>query len=144
MINMDGPPHARLRKAVARAFSPRLLARLTDGVRTRATRIVDDVVAQAATDFVTQVAQRLPVEVICDLLGIPERHHATVSRHGNTLVGFGGPGPHFCLGANLARLEVTAMLRELLTRLPDIRAVGEPDMLLSNFTHGVKRLRFTI
>jgi hypothetical protein len=36
------------------------------------------------------------------------------------------------------------MLRELLTRLPGIRAAGEPDMLLSTLTHGVKRMRFTI
>jgi cytochrome P450 len=334
MINMDGPEHARVRKVVARTFSPRLLSRLTDGIRARATRIVDDVLAQGPDDFVAQVALRLPVEVICDLLGIPERHHEMVTRHGSTLVGFadpeftgirreyllrhgapgpqhlvplslrtiraghalvtlvdrigrerlrdprddlistlvhanadggrlttrevgtlfvllvlagsettrstvahalrlltthpdqrellledleariggaveevvrhaspviqfrrtatrdgelaghpiragqkvllfycsanrdeavfadpdrfditrspnphlgfGGPGPHYCLGANLARLEATTMLRELLGRLPDVRTVGEPELLLSNFTHGVKRMRFTI
>lgn len=332
MINMDGPEHARVRKVVARTFSPRLLARLTDGIRARAARIVDDVVTQGPDDFVAQVALRLPVEVICDLLGIPERHHAVVARHGNALVGFadpeytgvrreyllrhggpgpqhiapvslrmaraghalvtlvdrigrerlrdprddlistlvhanpdgekltprevgtlfvllvlagsettrstiahavrlltahpdqrelllrdldgriggaveevvrhaspvvqfrrtatrdgelaghpvhagqkvllfycsanrdeavftdpdrfditrspnphlgfGGPGPHYCLGANLARLEATTMLRELLTRLPQVRSVGEPEPLLSNFTHGVKRMPF--
>lgn len=334
MINMDGPAHARLRRVVVRAFSPRLLARLADGVRARAARIVDDVAAAGPGDFVAQVAQRLPVEVICDLLGIPERHREMVARHGTTLVGFtdpeytgvrreyllrhgapgpqhvvpgslriaraghalvtlvdrlgrerlrdprddlittlvhadpdgerltprevgtlfvllvlagsettratvahalllltahpeqralllsdlggrvggaveevvrhaspviqfrrtakrdgelaghpvragqkvllfycsanrdeevftdpdrfdvtrspnphlgfGGPGPHYCLGANLARLEATAMLRELLGRFPDVRAVGEPEMLLSSFTHGVKRLRFAL
>jgi len=334
MINMDGPPHARMRKVVARAFSPRLLARLADGIRARAVRIVDDVAARGPGDFVAQVAQRLPVEVICDLLGIPESHHALVARHGNTLVGFtdpeytgirreyllrhgapgpqhvvpgslrimraghalvtlvdrlgrerlrdprddlvstlvhadvdgerltprevgtlfvllvlagsettratvahalrlltahpdqrdlllgdldgridgaveevvrhaspviqfrrtatrdgdlaghpvragqkvllfycsanrdeavftdpdrfditrspnphlgfGGPGPHYCLGANLARLEATTMLRELLSRFPGVRAVGEPEMLLSSFTHGVKRMRFAV
>lgn len=334
MINMDGPAHARLRRVVVRAFSPRLLARLADGVRARAERIVDDVAAAGPQDFVAQVAQRLPVEVICDLLGIPERHRALVARHGDTLVafadpeftgipreyllrhgapgprhvvpgslrivraghalvtlvdrlgrerlreprddlittlvhadpdgerltprevgtlfvllvlagsettratlahalrlltahpgqrallledldgrvagaveevvrhaspviqfrrtakhdgelgghpvragqkvllfycsanrdedvfadpdrfeltrspnphlGFGGPGPHYCLGANLARLEATTMLRALLTRFPDARAVGEPDLLLSSFTHGVKRMRFAV
>jgi cytochrome P450 len=56
MINMDGPRHARGRKAVARAFSPRLLSRLTDGIRAGATRIVDDVVARGPGDFVAQVA----------------------------------------------------------------------------------------
>ena len=56
-------------------------------------------------------------------------------------VGFGGPGPHFCLGAHLARREITLMFRELQQRIPDIRAVGEPDRLKSNFINGIKHLR---
>jgi methyl-branched lipid omega-hydroxylase len=62
-----------------------------------------------------------------------------ITRTPNHHVGFGAPGPHFCLGANLARLEITTMLRELLTRVPDITA-GEPDRLLSSFVNGIKRL----
>jgi methyl-branched lipid omega-hydroxylase len=56
-------------------------------------------------------------------------------------VGFGGPGPHFCLGAHLARREITLMFRELHQRLPDILATGEPDRLRSNFINGIKHLR---
>lgn len=56
-------------------------------------------------------------------------------------VGFGGPGPHFCLGAHLARREITLMFRELQQRIPDIHAVGEPDRLKSNFINGIKHLR---
>ncbi|MGF1597301.1 MAG: cytochrome P450 [Acidimicrobiales bacterium] len=63
-----------------------------------------------------------------------------VRRDPNPHVGFGGPGPHFCLGAHLARREITVMFRELFTRLPDIRAAGEPAPLLSSFIHGVKHL----
>jgi cytochrome P450 len=54
----------------------------------------------------------------------PERFD--VRRDPNPHVGFGGPGPHFCLGAHLARREVSVMFRQLLTRLPDIETTGDP------------------
>lgn len=65
-----------------------------------------------------------------------------ITRDPNPHVGFGGPGPHYCLGAHLARREMTVIFRELFTRLPEVRAVGEPDFLLSNFINGVKHLRW--
>lgn len=63
-----------------------------------------------------------------------------VLRDPNPHVGFGGPGPHFCLGAHLARREITLMFRELYTRLPDIELAGPPVQLRSNFINGVKSL----
>lgn len=66
-----------------------------------------------------------------------------VLRDPNPHVGFGGPGPHFCLGAHLARREITLMLRELYTRLPDLELAGPPEQLRSNFINGVKRLPVT-
>jgi methyl-branched lipid omega-hydroxylase len=72
-----------------------------------------------------------------DVFRDPERFDIT--RSPNPHVGFGGAGPHFCLGAHLARRELTVMLRELLSRVPDITA-GEPDRLLSSFVNGIKRL----
>jgi cytochrome P450 len=63
-----------------------------------------------------------------------------ITRSPNPHVGFGGAGPHFCLGAHLARREITAVLRELLSRVPQVRAAGEPDRLLSSFINGIKRL----
>ena len=50
-----------------------------------------------------------------------------VARTPNEHVGFGAGGPHFCLGANLARREITVMFDELLHRLPDLEITGEPD-----------------
>jgi cytochrome P450 len=64
-----------------------------------------------------------------------------IGRTPNDHVGFGGPGPHFCLGAHLARREITVMFRELFRRVPDIRAVSEPDRLQSNFINGIKHLQ---
>jgi cytochrome P450 len=66
-----------------------------------------------------------------------------VRRNPNPHVGFGAAGPHFCLGAHLARREVDVMMRELLQRLPDIAATGEPDRLRSSFINGIKHLPCT-
>jgi cytochrome P450 len=55
-------------------------------------------------------------------------------------VGFGAGGPHFCLGANLARREIAVAFDEIRRRLPDLRVTGEPDYLQSNFINGIKRL----
>ncbi|MFC4052147.1 cytochrome P450 [Actinomadura syzygii] len=327
MINMDDPRHAKIRRIVSRAFTPRVLAKLEADLQATATRIVDDLRGRGSADFVTEVAARLPLQVICDMTGIPHRLRPMVYDRTNTIlglgdpeytggkdfnrdgitrigvlygllkamtagyelnhlamklarrrrrhlgddlvsrlvsanvdgeyltdqeigsffillvvagnettrnamshglklltdnpeqrallmedfdahapgaveeivrmatpviqfrrtvtreyemngqryergdkvllfynsanrdaavfenpdafditrspnphVGFGGPGPHFCLGANLARREITVMFRDLLTRLPDIRATGEPRMLYSNFINGIKHL----
>jgi cytochrome P450 len=64
-----------------------------------------------------------------------------VTRTPNEHVGFGAGGPHFCLGANLARREIRVMFEELFRWLPDIHAVGEPTYLRSSFIHGIKHLR---
>ncbi len=56
-------------------------------------------------------------------------------------VGFGAGGPHFCLGANLARREISVMFNEIRLRMPTLHTVGEPDYLQSNFINGIKRLR---
>ncbi len=69
-----------------------------------------------------------------------EPYRFDVTRTPNEHVGFGGPGAHHCLGANLARREITVVFRELLRRLPDLDITGEPEMLRSNFIHGIKRM----
>src|SRR5690348_17861719 len=71
-----------------------------------------------------------------------------VRRTPNNHVGFGGPGPHFCLGAHLARREVAVAFRQLLTRLPDIQVDGPVVPLASlgiPLVGGIKHLpvRFT-
>ncbi|HZU73436.1 MAG TPA: cytochrome P450 [Acidimicrobiales bacterium] len=63
-----------------------------------------------------------------------------VGRRPNDHVAFGGGGPHFCLGAHIGRMEIEAMLGEVLTRLPDLEVAGEPEWLQSNFISGLKHL----
>ncbi len=63
-----------------------------------------------------------------------------LTRDPNPHIAFGGGGPHFCLGANLARLEIRVMFEHLLDRLPDIRQDGDMQRLQSQFINGVKHL----
>jgi cholest-4-en-3-one 26-monooxygenase len=67
-------------------------------------------------------------------------HRFDVTRSPNEYVAFGGGGPHFCLGANLAKLEIRVMFEELLDRLPDIELAGDVQRLRSNFINGIKHM----
>src|SRR5215469_15782961 len=316
MINMDDPRHARLRRIVSRAFTPKMIQKFEDDVEVTAASIVDELLVTGPCDFVQHVSARLPLKIICQMMGIGDEHYEMVLRNTNIIlsgadpefisedmdeaitqlltagkdladlvtdlaaeraehpghdlisalasanidgeqltpselgsffillvvagnettrtaishalnlltenpdqrellvadldgrmpgaveeivryvspviwmrrsvtrdctlnghdyregdkvvlfywaanrdesvfidpgkfditrtpnphVGFGAAGPHFCLGAHLARREITAMLRELLTRVPTIRAAGEPDRLASSFINGIKHL----
>jgi cytochrome P450 len=66
-------------------------------------------------------------------------HEFDVTRSPNPHFGFGGGGAHFCLGAQLAKIQLRQLFSELLTRLPDV-AVGTPEYLHSNVFHGIKRM----
>ena len=315
IISMDDPRHARLRRLVSAGFTPRMLARLEDSVQDQTSTIVDEVCERGECDFVTDVAARLPLRIVCDLMGLPSSQHDfvfdqsniilgaadpeyvpefgdlitailtagealtqlmeevaeskvgvdtgdltsvlvnaeldgerltraelasffillvvagnettrnaiswglvyltdhpdqrriwaedfegvahgaveeivriaspvtymrrtalcdtvlegtkidegdqvvmsylcanrdesvfddplafDVRRDPNPHIGFGGPGPHYCLGAHLARREIKVMFRELFTRIGDIEATGEPELLASAFIHGIKHL----
>jgi len=67
-------------------------------------------------------------------------HRFDITREPNPHGAFGTGGPHYCLGAHLARREVVVMFTELLRRLADIEATAAPEKLRSNFIHGIKRL----
>ena len=318
MISTDNPRHARLRRIVSSAFSPRRINAIEDGIEDVAGRLIDRVATLGECDFVTELAAPLSLEIICDMMGLPASEHATVFRCSNVIassgdheylepgddpleamlsagyelidlltrlsahrkehptddlttvlistnidgealtpselasffillltagnettrnsithgllaltehpdqraiwqadpatvaatgvdeivrwaspvnwmrrtvtedtvlsgeqlhtgdkvllfygsanrdeavfedpytfavlrrpnphVGFGAAGPHYCLGAHLARREIDVMLRELLTRLPDIVASGEPEQAVSRFVNGIKHLPCT-
>jgi hypothetical protein len=72
----------------------------------------------------------------------PDGHRFDITRpNAREQAGYGGGGPHFCLGANLARRELTVMFQELFRWLPDLQITSEPDRLLSGFINGIKHMR---
>jgi cytochrome P450 len=112
MIAMDDPRHTRLRKIVSRAFTPRVVARTEDYVRERAHRLVADLVAHNPSgegELVTELAGPLPLQIICDMMGIPERDHERIFHWTNVILGFGDP-------------DITADFEEFLTAAMEIGA----------------------
>jgi cytochrome P450 len=94
MIVMDDPRHQRLRGIVSRAFTPRVVARTEESVRERARRLVDAMIANhpdGKGEVVAELAGPLPLQVICDMMGIPEEDHQTVFHWTNVILGFGDP-----------------------------------------------------
>jgi cytochrome P450 len=91
MINMDDPRHARLRRIVSRGFTPRRIQRVEDQVQEVATGIVDRVRDMESCDFVTEIAAALPLEIICNLMGIPESQQKFVFDRTNAILGAGDP-----------------------------------------------------
>jgi len=63
-----------------------------------------------------------------------------IARQPNDHVAFGGGGPHHCLGANLARMEMKLLFQELSSRVRSVQAIGAPSRLRSNFIGGIKHL----
>lgn len=88
--NMDPPDHVKYRNIVRRAFMPRIIQALEGRIRERVTRILDRV-NPSGGDFVLDVAQQLPIQVIADMLGIPDEDRDQVFDWGNRLVGFDDP-----------------------------------------------------
>jgi len=67
-----------------------------------------------------------------------------IGRSPNPHLGFGARGPHFCLGAHLARREISVAFQSIFELMPDLEVVGEPDRLLSSFVNGIKRMRVRV
>ena len=114
MINMDAPRHTRLRLIVNRAFTPRQVARIEGHVQEKAEGIVAAVAERGECDFVTDIAARLPLEVICEMVGIPSSDYQRVFELTNTILGAGDAEytPDFLALMNAA-VELSQMAQEI-------------------------------
>lgn len=94
MIALDDPRHARLRNIVRSAFTPKVVARTEESVRDRARRLVSDMIANhpdGTADLVAELSGPLPLQVICDMMGIPQEDHQQIFYWTNIILGFGDP-----------------------------------------------------
>ncbi|MGA7050506.1 MAG: cytochrome P450 [Mycobacterium sp.] len=91
MIMMDDPEHSRLRKIVARAFTPRAVDRLRADLAERAQLIAAQAAAEGSGDFVRQVACELPLQAIAGLLGVPLEDYDKLFGWSNNMIGSDDP-----------------------------------------------------
>jgi len=91
ILNMDPPKHNRYRRLVSKGFTPRVIAQLEEQIERRARRIVDDVCEKGECEFVEDVASKLPLEIICEMIGLPESDWHRMFELSNTMIGFDDP-----------------------------------------------------
>ncbi|MFI5398962.1 MAG: cytochrome P450 [Candidatus Binatia bacterium] len=132
MINMDDPRHARLRRIVSRGFSPRMVQRLEADVQQTAVHVIDTVIDKGEGDFVTEIAAALPLQIICNMMGIPESQYRFVFDRTNVILGAGDP-EYVAEPLQIipALLQAGAELSELVQDLGRVRAQHPTDDLTS-------------
>ena len=88
----DGERQRQLRNVFLKAFSPRVLERVTDRVRASTRRAVARVVERGECDFAAEVSDRIPMDTICDLLGVPEADRPHLLRLNKSALSSDDPG----------------------------------------------------
>src|SRR5437016_7875766 len=132
MISMDDPRHAKLRGIVNRGFTPKMVTSLGDTVRVKAREIVDRVAPLGECDFVQEIAAALPLQIICDMMGIPASHYRRVFELTNTILGVGDPE----YVNSLDDLMAAAMeLYQFATELGDRKLTEPGDDITSKLMH---------
>ncbi|MBW5485298.1 cytochrome P450 [Streptomyces bambusae] len=116
MLDLEDPAHARVRRLVSKAFTPRTVEQLAPTVTRMARRLVDAFVADGGGDLLTAVAEPLPVAVIAELLGVPEADRAPLRPWSADICGMYElhPSEETARRAVRASLEFSAYLRELI------------------------------
>ena len=135
MIVLDDPRHQRLRSIVSRAFTPKVVARIEASVRERAHRLVASMVANhpdGRGEAVSELAGPLPLQVICDMMGIPEEDHQRVFHWTNVILGFGDPD----LASDFEEFaQVSMEIGSYATALAEDRRSNPHDDLTTSLVH---------
>jgi cholest-4-en-3-one 26-monooxygenase len=120
MLNMDPPLHTRYRRLVNKGFTPRMVNRLEQKIHETADTIIDAVIEKGQADFVTDISAELPLQVIADLLGVPQADRHNMFDWSNRMIGQEDPefqttasGEEF---ANEAAMELYAYAAELFAK----------------------------
>jgi cholest-4-en-3-one 26-monooxygenase len=87
ILNMDPPHHHRYRRLVSRGFTPRMIQKLVDDINQRAVRVVDNVCEKGEVEFVEEIAGQVPVQMICEMIGLEKELWPRMFEISNHLIG---------------------------------------------------------
>ena len=91
MLTMDAPEHTRYRKLVNRGFTPRQMRMLEPHIRELTAQIIDDVIEKGGCDYVVDVAAEVPLQVIAEMLGVPQEDRHKLFEWSNRMIGSEDP-----------------------------------------------------
>ncbi|WP_431045569.1 cytochrome P450 [Streptomyces sp. P1-3] len=130
MVITDPPQHGKIRRIVSNAFTPKMVQRLESNMRITAIEIIEQALEQGQCDF-AEVASRLPVSVICDMLGVPREDWDFMLRHTMTAFGVGAETADPAEAA-AAHTEIFLYYDELMRR----RRKEPQEDIISALVHG--------
>ncbi|MGW4521081.1 cytochrome P450 [Amycolatopsis sp. NPDC004378] len=140
IINMDSPTHGQFRRLVAAQFTPRRLARLDASILTAVRQITDELIDRGAGDFVAHAADRLPLRIICDILGVPQEYRQEILESSRAIISITDPeyrDPTRTDPVTTGLLTATARLRRVLAALVTDRRRRPSDDLISTLAAAV-------
>lgn len=132
LVSMDPPKHDRMRRLVSAGFTPRMIGLLEHKIAERAVHIVDSVIEEQACDFVQRIAAELPLQVICEMIGVPEEDRHLVFEWSNTLVG--QQDPDFNRGPGAGEVAM-AQMYAYCDRIAADRRIRPRDDIMSTLVH---------
>jgi len=91
MLNMDPPLHTRYRRLINKGFTPKMVSELESTMRKRTVEIIDRIAERGECDFVVDVASELPLQVIADLMGVPQDDRHKLFDWSNRMIGAEDP-----------------------------------------------------
>ncbi len=87
ILMMDPPKHHRYRRLVSRGFTPRMISALVEEIDRRAARVIDEVCEKGEVEFVEEIAAQVPVQMICEMIGLEKEQWPRMFELSNQLIG---------------------------------------------------------
>lgn len=109
ILNMDPPLHNRARRLVSKAFTPRMIAKLVEEIDRRAAEVIDAVIDRGECDFVEDIAAQVPVQMICEMIGLEPEQWPRMFEISNDVIGARNDPEYAHVDAEAASGEIYAL-----------------------------------